>query len=450
MVLRSFKTELAPNNEQFTKLLQHAGCARFAYNWAMSFMQNDFNNKRLEEQIHLAERRIGYLVDYTEEELKEYRKELNKRYLYPNAMTLHKILISKKEEEFPWMYDVSKWSPQNALIALQDAYERFFKIIKDPKKKRKSKKSKKKKKGIYGFPKRKKRDKKDSFTVDTPVIVTNKDIQLPKIGKIRLKERGYIPEGKPKKATVSRKGDRWFVSVSYEVKIEKKEYSKEKLGVDLGIKSLATCSDGTIIKNSNKLNKLEKKLKRYQRKLARQKDKCSNSRKRTKKIIQSIHYRIACARKDILHKATTLLMKTKSEGTVVLEDLNVSGMMKNHKLAKAIANVGLYEFRRQCQYKSEWYGKKLEFIDMFYPSSKLCSKCGKVKEDLKLSDRVYKCECGNVMDRDLNASVNIRDCANTVRYTGIHAGGDGRFIQLPKGERRCPSEKPESNRESNN
>lgn len=181
------------------------------------------------------------------------------------------------------------------------------------------------------------------------------------------------------------------------------------------------CSDGTTINNSTKLKDLEQSLKRLQRKLSRRVN-GSKSRNETRLEIQKLHLRISNSRKDTLHKATSLLTKTKLEGTIVLEDLNVSGMLKNHKLSKAISNVGLFEFRRQIEYKSKWYGKTVRYANRFFPSSKLCSSCGSLKEDLKLSDRTYKCDCGNEIDRDLNAAINIRDCKNTVSSTGINAG----------------------------
>lgn len=423
-IYKAFKTELNPNNVQKTKFAQYAGCSRFVFNWAIDVIQKSYTKQKEDEKIHFAD------SIPTKEELKQYRKQHKDNYIQPSAITLHKLLIQKKNTELPWMKEISKWCPQNALYDVEDAFKKFFT-----------------KKG--GFPKFKKRGINDSFTLDTPIIVTNSKIKLPKIGAIRLKEHGYIPEGKLKSATISKQAGRWFVSVGCEVEIEQPKYNTETLGIDLGIKSLMTCSDGTVVKNSEKLKKYDESLKRLQNKLSKQ-TKGSKSREKTKIKIQKLHFKISNSRKDILHKATSLLIKTKSEGILAIEDLNVRGMMKNHKLAKAIGNVGMSEFRRQLEYKSLWYGKTVDVVDRFYPSSKLCSCCGNIKHDLKLSDRIYRCaDCGLVIDRDLNASINIKNYKNTVRYTGINAGGDEKFIKLTKEDLRCSSMKPEENRNSN-
>jgi len=367
---KSYKTELNPNNKQKTLFKQYAGTARFAYNWALALLQEDYKSEKK---------------------------------IKPSAITLHKILVSKKKDEFKWMKDISKWCPQNSLRNLEVAYKKFF-----------NKQS--------AFPKFKKKGQNDSFTLDNPIIVKNNKIKLPKIGWVNLKEYGYIPEGKPKSATISLKANRWFVSISCEVEIEQKQHENKVVGVDLGIKSLAVTSDGEVFESSRKLTNREKKLTRLQRRLSRQ-QKDSNSRNKTKERIAKIHFNIGNHRKDILHKVTSCLVKTKLNETIVIEDLNVSGMLKNHKLAKAISNIGFYEFRRQLEYKCSWYGKELVIADRFYPSSKLCSCCGNKKEDLTLKDRTYRCNnCGVEIDRDFNAAKNLEQY--TVRYTGINAGGD--------------------------
>lgn len=427
MPIRSYKTELHPNNVQATMLTKHAGCSRFVYNWALSLLKINYEQRLLDEKAHFDERKHIGLPEYTKQELKEYRKSVNDKYIQPSAITLHKILNSKKKSEFPWMYEVSKWAPQNALYDLENAYKKFFT-------------------GKSKFPKFKKKGIKDSFTLNNPVVVGDSWIQLPKIGKVRLYEKNYIPIGKPKSATISKKAGRWFVSVYYEVEIPQTSWSKEVIGVDLGIKTLMTCSDGTTINNSTKLKELEASLKRQQKKLSRQ-VKGSKSRNKTKEKIQKLHFRISNSRKDIIHKATSLLVKTKSEGTIVIEDLNVKGMMKNHKLSKAIGNCGFYEFRRQIEYKSKWYGKNVIVADRFFPSSKTDHKSGEYLEGLKLSDRMIYHSDGTQTDRDLNAAINLKHYGerilSTVRYTEINAGGDERFI-LSK-DKRCSSKKPEEN-----
>lgn len=397
-VHKTFKTELKPNNAQKTLLEKHAGCARFAYNWMLGLLMDDFKNDKK---------------------------------LKPNAMSIHKLWVQKKNSEFFWAKELSVWPVQYALRNAENAFKRFFK-----------KQSK--------FPKFKKKGIKDSFSLNHPIIITNSKIQLPKIGKVRLKEYGYIPEGKPKSATITKKAGRWFVSVLYEVEIPENSWTDETLGVDLGIKTLATCSDGTVIKGSGKLKNKEASLKRLQRKFSRQ-VKGSNSRERTKRKIQNLHFKISNHRKDILHKATSILMKTKLEGIIAIEDLNVKGMLKNHCLAKAISNCGLYEFRRQLEYKAKWYGKRVKIVDRFFPSSKLCSCCGSLKEDLNLSERTYECDCGNIMDRDLNAAINIKNYIpkteqNTVSSTEIYANGEGNSVKVSR-SKRSPSKKFEINGE---
>ena len=373
MNYKSYKTELNPNNKQKTLFKQYAGTARFVYNWALALLQEDYKSEKK---------------------------------IKPSAITLHKLLITQKNDQFKWMKDISKWCPQNSLRNLESAYKKFFKKQ-------------------NAFPKFKKKGQRDSFTLDAPIIVKDNKIKLPKIGWIKLKEHDYIPNGKPKSATISLKANRWFISIVHEVEIEQKQYENKVIGVDLGIKHLAITSDGEIFESSNKLKNKEKQLKRLQRKLSRQ-QKDSNSRKRTKEKIAKVYFNISNHRKDILHKTTSCLAKTKSNNKIVIEDLNVSGMLKNHKLAKAISNIGFHEFRRQLEYKCAWHGKELVIADRFYASSKLCSCCGNKKDELTLKDRTYYCNvCDNEIDRDLNAAINLEQY--TVSYTGLNAGGDDKI-----------------------
>lgn len=373
MIYKSYKTELNPNNKQKTLFKQYAGTARFVYNWALALLQEDYKSEKK---------------------------------IKPSAITLHKLLVIQKNDHFKWMKDISKWCPQNSLRNLELAYKKFFKKQ-------------------NAFPKFKKKGQRDYFTLDTPIIIKDNKIKLPKIGWIKLKEHDYIPNGKPKSVTISLKANRWFVALKYETEIEQKHYENTVIGVDLGIKSLAVTSDGEIFESPRKLKSKEEQLKRLQRKFSRQ-QKGSNSRNKTKERMAKVHFNISNHRKDILHKATSCLVKTKSNKTIVIEDLNVSGMLKNHKLAKAISNIGFHEFRRQLEYKCAWYGKELVIADRFYASSKLCSCCGNKKDELTLKDRTYYCNvCGNEIDRDLNAAINLEQY--TVRYTGINAGGDDKI-----------------------
>ena len=387
MKYKAFKTELKPNNKQKTLFLKHAGCARVVYNWGLNLLKEDYESGRKE--------------------------------LKPNAYALSKLLTQKKKTDFPWMKELSSETPAHALANLESAYKRFFKTKK-------------------GFPQFKKKGKHDSFSVRSSITVYDNKIKLPKIGIVRLKESGYIPLGKPKSATISLKAGRWFISVSCEVEPEKIKYNDDTLGVDLGIKSLVTCSDGTVIKNKDSIKIYEKKLSKLQKKLARQ-QKGSKSRENTKKSIQKVYFKITNIRKDVLHKTTSLLVKAKPEGTIVIEDLNVKGMVKNRKLARAISRIGFGEFRRQIEYKSDWYGKKVVIADRFFPSSKMDHKTGEVNENLKLSDRIIYHSDGTFTDRDLNAAINLRNYA-----AGLAAGGDGKFIESK--DSRCPSVKPKKNR----
>jgi putative transposase len=220
---------------------------------------------------------------------------------------------------------------------------------------------------------------------------------------------------------VSEKAGRWFVSLQMEEEINVPEKPKRELGVDLGIKSLATCSDGMIFENPKALRSRLKKLQRLSRNVSR-KVKGSQNRKKAHKRLAKLHYRIACIRSDTIHKLTSSLTKNKSR--IVIEDLNVSGMMKNKRLSRAIADIGLFEVRRQLEYKGRWYGCEIDHADRFYPSSKRCSSCGFIKNDLQLSDRVYVCPvCGLEIDRDVNAAINLLN-HRTASSAGNYAFGE--------------------------
>jgi len=299
------------------------------------------------------------------------------------------------------MYEVSKCSPQEALRNLDRAMINFFE------KRAKFPKFKSKKNGIGGF------------RLTGTIKVEDNAIQLPRLGRLKLKESGYLPkDAKILSASVSERAGRWFVSILVEHDQpeyigEKDEYSK--VGVDLGIKTLATVSDGKVYNNPKPLRTKLRKLRKLNKSLSR-KVKGSQNRKKAAKRVAKLHYRISNVRKDTLHKITTALAKTKQ--VVGIEDLNVSGMMKNHCLAQAIADLGLGEWRRQLEYKGKWYSCLIMPIDRFFPSSKTCHVCGEIKEDLMLSDREWTCEgCGTHHDRDYNASKNIEMVAVSLTET---------------------------------
>lgn len=379
MIHRAYKTQLDVNNSQQTLLIQHIGCARWAFNWALNKKKEAFDKK---EKI-------------------------------PTAIDLHKELNKLKQSEIPWMYESSKWSPQNALRDCDQAFENFFT------------RCKKKVNGSKGFPKFKsKKNDKQSFRLEAPIKIESDRIKLPRIGWLKLFEENYIPTNhKILSATISKRTGKWFVSVNTESPDKPITVAKnDVIGVDLGVKTLATCSNCTTYNSPKALKSNLERLKRRQRQFSR-KQKGSKNKAKAKLKLAKIYYQISNIRKDCLHKVTSKIVHENQ--VIVLEDLNVKGMMKNHKLAQVISDVGLYEFRRQIEYKAKWYGREVIFVDRFHPSSKLCSGCGSKKDALKLSDRIYECGvCGLSIDRDFNASLNLKQFY-TASSAGINACGDG-------------------------
>lgn len=376
LIQRGYKTELDPNNKQTTLLCKNAGAARFAYNWALNQKQIAFNNKTK----------------------------------IPNAIELHRELNKLKQTDLPWMYEVSKCSPQEALRNCDTAFNNFFRRCKQ------------KIKGNKGFPKFKsKKSGLGSFRLTGTIRVSSSHIQLPRLGKIKLKERDYLPiNAKILSVNVSERAGCWFVSLQVEEEICQTEKPECIVGVDLGIKTLATVSDGTTYANPKALRSNLGKLQRRSRHLSR-KQKGSKNRKKAARKLARLHFKISNIRKDSLHKITSHLTKTKSK--IVIEDLNVSGMLKNRKLSRSIQDIGLFEFRRQLEYKGKWYGCEIVIADRWFPSSKTCSDCSWINEDLTLADRVFHCDsCGLEIDRDLNASYNLE--SYTVSSTGINACGE--------------------------
>jgi IS605 OrfB family transposase len=381
LVQMGYQTELNPNNVQRTMLLKNAGAARFTYNWAL-------NQKKL---------------------------AMDAKTKIPNAIELHRKLNELKQTDFPWMYECSKCSPQEALRNLDKAFDNFF---------RKCKLKKQGKfRGKVGFPKFKSKRKGIGGFRLTGTIKTFSDrIQLPRLGTIRLKERDYLPtNAKILNASVKERAGRWYVALQVEIqKSEPPMKPQSIVGVDLGIKTLATCSDSEVFENPKALGKNFKKLQRLGRAVT-DKEKGSKNRRKAADRLARFYQHISNVRKNVLHKITTQLTKTKS--AVVIEDLNVSGMMKNRCLSRAISNLGLREFRRQLEYKGVWYGCQVIVADRFFPSSKTCSRCGQIKDDLSLSNRVYICDCGNRMDRDLNAAINL-ESYGTISSMGNYAYGE--------------------------
>ncbi len=379
-MLLGFKTELRLNNQlSRTELLKHAGTARHAWNWGLGLTKQilDHNKANPEQKIK-----------------------------FPSAIDLHKWLVALVKPDHPWYFETSKCPPQYALRDLRIAWDRCFKKV-------------------SGVPKFKKKGGSDSFELDGTIKIRGaRRIQVPKIGLLRTYED--LPQVPIKNVTISRKADRWFISFRIEVEPHKTPKSVNTVGVDLGIKSLATLSTGEVFEGAKAYRNLESKLSRLQW-LNRHKVRGSANWRKAQTKIARLHLRIANIRSDTLHKLTTYLAKNHS--TIVVEDLNVSGMMANHKLAKSISDMGFYEFRRQLEYKTKLYDSELVIADHWFPSSKTCSTCGTKKEALSLSERVFNCEnCGFSLDRDLNAAINLK---NVVSHTMSVCGlGEAAFSEL--------------------
>lgn len=379
-MIKSIKVRLNPNNKQLTKLFQYSGCARFTYNWAIARQQENYKqgNKFLSDS--------------------ELRKEFTQL---------------KKLQEYQWLNRVSNNVTKQAIKDACNAYKRFFKgQCKYPK--FKSKKG--------STPSFYQDNVKIQFT-DTHVKVekfsVSKKQNKQKLNWIKLCEKGRIPtDCKYMNPRFTYDGLYWYVSVGIEVDNNDTLPSNEGIGIDLGIKDLAICSDKNTYKNINKtqrVKKLEKRKRRLQRCISRRYEKnkkgvsyckTSNIIKREKELLK-VTKRLTNIRQNHIHQTTSEIVKRRPS-FICMEDLNVSGMMKNKHLSKAVQQQGLYEFRRQIEYKSKLNNIPVIIADSFFPSSKLCSRCGNIKKDLKLSDRIYKCQCGNVIDRDFQASLNLK------------------------------------------
>lgn len=381
-MLKSFKTEINPTQEQIQQINKTIGTCRFVYNFYIA------HNK----EIYDSEKKFISGMNF--------QKWLNNVYFKNNPENL-------------WIKDVSSKSVKQSIMNADKAFKRFFK----------------KESGFPKFKKKGKSDVKMYFVKNNPkdCFCERHRVNIPTLGWVKLKEKGYIPTTKQgyviKSGTVSCKVGRYYVSVLIEIPdIEKTQLNDSGLGIDLGVKEFAVISNGVIKKNINKtakLKKLEKQLKRKQRCLSR---KYEDAKKRSKKKgeatrqniqkqvlkVQKLHQRIDNIRTDYINKTVNEIVKTKPS-YITIEDLNVKGMMKNRHLSKAVASQKFYEFRMQLKAKCDENGIELRVVDRWYPSSKICYHCGNIKKDLKLSDRIYKCECGYIEDRDFNAALNLRD-----------------------------------------
>ena len=378
-MLKSFKTEINPSKEQIIKINKTIGACRYIYNFYLA------HNKELYDK---GDKFISG---------KSFSVWLNNEYLPDNPDKL-------------WIKEVSSKSVKKSI---EDGYTAFTKFFKHQ----------------SSFPKFKKKDKSDvkMYFVKTDAKSTiwceRHRIKIPTLGWMKLKEKGYIPTTKDgyviKSGTVSKKADRYYVSVLVEISdTNVVNNNNDGIGIDLGLKDFAIISNGKTYKNINKsrkVKKLEKQLRREQRCLSRQYEylKKGESTQRAniqkqKLKVQKLHHRLDNIRTDYINKTIAEIVKTKPS-YITIEDLNVSGMMKNRHLSKAVASQKFYEFKTKLKGKCDDNNIELRIVDRWFPSSKLCHCCGSIKKDLKLSDRIYKCNCGYVEDRDLNASLNLRD-----------------------------------------
>lgn len=354
LIHTTYKFRILPNKEQSELMVKHFGSTRFVWNY------------------FLAERKQSYL---------ESKKSLS---YHDNARTL---VTLKKTDEFSWLKEVNSQSLQASLKDLDTAYGRFFK-----------------KQAM--FPKFKKKDFcTDSFRCPQNVEIIEDKLRIPKFKPIKINIHRKI-EGKILFVTISKTcTDKYFVAVTCEVEHEPLPKSDKAIGIDLGIKLLAVCSDGTVFENIKTTKKYAKKL-TYKQKQLSKKEKYSNNRAKQRKQVALVHEKIRNIRSDNIHKFTTQIVK--ANGIIVTENLNVSGMIKNHNLAKAIADASWHETTRQLKYKSDWNDRSLVEIDRFFPSSKLCSVCNFINQNLTLKDREWTCpNCKSILSRDLNASQNI-------------------------------------------
>mgnify|MGYP004575126183 CR=1 FL=1 len=377
-LLKSFKTEINPTEEQKIKIHKTIGTCRYIYNFYL------FHNKEL------------YTSGKKFMSGKSFSVWLNNDYL-PN------------HQEYSWIREVSSKSVKHSIEDACTAFSRFFHHQ-------------------SGFPRYKKKGRSDVkmyFVRNNPkdCLCERHRIKIPTLGWVRLKEKGYIPTSKDgyviRSGTVSMKAGRYYVSLVVDVPAPEADGNfSDGIGIDLGLKDFAVVSNGTVYRNINKtvrIRKLEKQLRRAQRKLSRkyknlkkgESTQKANIRKQKLKV-QKLHQRLENIRTDYINKTISEIAKTKPSH-ITVEDLKVSGMLKNRHLSKAVASQKFYEFRTKLKKKCEEFGIELRIVSRWYPSSKTCHCCGHIKKDLKLSDRVYRCVCGYTEDRDFNAALNLRD-----------------------------------------
>ncbi|WP_053959500.1 RNA-guided endonuclease InsQ/TnpB family protein [Sulfobacillus thermosulfidooxidans] len=340
------------NNKHATYFAKACGVARFAYNWGLA---------QWKRQYEAGEK--------------------------PTQASLRRQLNAIKREQFPWMLEVTKNAPQMALIHLGNAFQRFFR-------------------GDAKSPTFKQKGVHDSFTLtNDQVAVSDKRIRIPHLGWGRMRETLRF-SGTIMSATISRKADKWYVSITVDTEETPAMCENQAIvGVDLGVNRLATLSDGTFVTGAKPHKALLNRLRRLSRSLSR-KQKGSKNRAKAQLKFAKLHAKIANIRHDALHKLTTCLVN--QYGVIVVEDLNVKGMMANHRLARAVGDRGFHELRRQLAYKTAMRGGQLIIVDRWFASSKICSECGTKQKNMPLSIREWTCpECGTHHDRDVNAARNL-------------------------------------------
>ena len=375
---------LDPNNVQATSLARAAGTARFAYNWALAEWQRQYEACKTNPTLPR-----------------------------PNEAALRRQLNAIKREQFPWMLAVSKNAPQMAIMQLGRAFQNFFA-------------------GRARYPTFRRKGRDDRFTLTNDQFrVDGRRIRIPKLGWIRMRETLRFA-GRIVSAVVSRIADRWYVSITVDaldLHLPPAE-NQGAVGVDLGVTRLATLSTGETLTGPKALGALLFRLKRLSRSLSR-KVKGSRNRVKAKLKLARLHAHITHLRREGLHQLTTGL--TRRFHTIVIEDLNVKGMLSNRHLARAIADMGFGELRRQLEYKTAWRGGQVVIVDRWYPSSKTCSGCGARLGQLELAVRHWTCPgCGVLHDRDVNAAINLRNMA--VRSTVSACGGEGSGLAAMRGE----------------
>lgn len=377
-LLKSFKTEINPSEEQKVKIRKTIGTCRFVYNFYLAHNKGLYDNG---EKFMSSNK---------------FRVWLNNEYL-------------PEHPEYLWIKEAYSKAVTQSVNNGQTAFTRFFNH----------------ESAFPNFKKKGRSDVKMYFVKNNPrdCRCERHRINIPSLGWVRIKEKGYIPTTKDgyviKSGTVSIKADRYYVSVLVEIPNNRKaDNSNEGIGIDLGLKDFAIVSNGKTYKNINKsarLKKLEKQLIREQRCLSRKYENLKKGEvtqraniQKQKLKVQKLHHKIDNIRTDNINKTIVEIVKTKPS-YITIEDLNIKGMMKNRHLSKAVASQKFYEFRKKLQVKCNENGIELRVVDRWYPSSKTCHCCGSVKKDLKLSDRIFKCSCGYIEDRDFNAALNLRD-----------------------------------------